>query len=180
LREARITHDDEARVILTEAQLDALADYVRMCRAELGLAEWHLIIGRHEPAVADNGDVPHAEVIPTDGRYVAYLRFSDAFWRLPAIDQREAVTHELVHLLHVGVTEPVRAGHWRQLAGLAAADGLWVEVKRQAEYMTDKLASILAPYLPMPDLPRPPHSGSSNAPLATPDAAPDGAMAGGG
>lgn len=154
MREAPIELDNDI-VIATEPMLDALCEYLGAVRAKLGLAEWHLIVSRRLPKALDGGEPPFAQVIPTDGRYIAVIKFDEAFWRAPAAEQRNAVVHELAHLLHVGVTEPIRTGHYRTLVGGAAADGLWEQVRMAAEYMTDKLTSLLQELVPLPELPRP-------------------------
>lgn len=184
MREAPIELDNDL-VTATDPMLDALCDYLGAVRAKLGLAEWHLIVSRRPPDPLD-GEVPTAQVVPTDGRYIAVIRFAEPFWKAPPAEQRNAVVHELTHLLHLGLTEPIRRGHFRQLLGLAAADSLWVEVQRAAEYMTDKLATILAELVPLPDFPRPETpagaivAGHEASPAAAPDPVPDGVGGSGG
>ena len=126
----------------------AVRTYVTEIRRLLYLQHWRIEMPAEYP---ENGDDAIVEVHPTAGRYYAMLRFGPEFWSLDQEDTRNAIVHELLHLHHVRVTDAVRIDEYRQELGQSLYNQLNGAVKREAEYMVDALATVIAEYLPLPE-----------------------------
>lgn len=136
---------------------EKLRAYIEVVRSLMNLGFWSLKLSHVGPLDRPGeGDVVDytAQIEPVDGRYLATMRFGEAFWRMTPEDQRETVVHELAHLYHVGVDTPLRVGAWRQQLGQGLYDHVVGEMKRGLEYATDHVAGVLAEYMPLPELPK--------------------------
>jgi hypothetical protein len=140
----------------TDAQWEALADYVDKVRAQMNLGQWNLKLAHDPPPESDDPatDVT-AEIKPIAGRYMATIRVAIGFWEEKPEDQRTVIVHELAHLYHQPATEPIRAGGILKQLGQATYDVLWAEVQRGAELLTDHVTTVMADWMPLPDLAKP-------------------------
>lgn len=129
----------------------ALVTYIDMTRRALHLGDWQIDI-RFD---ADEDDAAATDLV--DGRRCATIRFpadGDGFLDATPEDQRETVVHELLHCLHGEITWMCES----DLAEVLADDThrLWMlSFRRAMELTVDRLAGLLAPHLPAPDLPSP-------------------------
>ncbi|HEY6014247.1 MAG TPA: hypothetical protein VIU37_09570 [Candidatus Limnocylindrales bacterium] len=115
------------------------------------LQAWDLdLLGTQPP------DDAFAETITNGQRFHATMKFADALFDQPLEDQRTYFVHELLHLTHPGIEDPIRSGEWRQQIGQALYDHMWGEVKRGIEYMVDFVSRLVARGLPLPPWAEPP------------------------
>lgn len=63
---------------------------------------------------------------------------------------RNTITHELLHLHHVRITDIIRLGKYRETLGQNLYDQLEDQVKMESEYMVDALSTVIADGLPLP------------------------------
>jgi hypothetical protein len=133
---------------LSKARRRALHRYVERVRNALYLKHWRIDLPDEYPD--DSPDEVLAQIDPCDGRYVATIRFGPGFWERDPETARETIVHELLHLHHVRVTDAVRLGAFRDELGQNAYDQLITGLKREAEYMTDVLTSLIAPTVLVP------------------------------
>lgn len=131
----------------SKRQRKALGAYVRSVANDLELRDWTFDVSRDEPS----DDTHFAAIRCTYGRKRATIKFRDDFYTDSAIEQREAVCHELIHAHLSGI-------EW-QFANIGnhvsrdAYDMIWGGLKDQVEFATDALAVALAKHLPLPELP---------------------------
>jgi hypothetical protein len=134
--------------MLTEAEEDVLADYVRHVASELQLRDWAFTLSRDEP---DSSDA-QASVEPTYGQKHAMIYLRHDFRALRPERQRHCLVHELVHCHLAPVCDLIRLGLTPVLGALFTA-AIWEPFRQQIEYATDALASALAKHLPLIDWP---------------------------
>jgi hypothetical protein len=109
--------------------------YARDLADRLGLRDWRVAVSDDPPE--DPGATASIECV--EGRRLAILRLSDRFLAGRPADQRQTVTHELIHCHLAPLDQVVMA------AGLSDP---WVRVI--LEYAIDGLAAAVAPMLPIP------------------------------
>lgn len=134
---------------MTDDQVNALDAYVKRLQEAMRLTHWVVLV-QAKWASKDKLATIHT----TAGRYVACLWVSRSFWKRPSEDQRNTITHELIHLTHSNVTDEVRLGEYRQQLGQVMYDALHTNVLRHVEMMVDHLAGLLAPTMPLPAWPK--------------------------
>lgn len=111
----------------------------------MGLRDYTLDAG-HEPPMIDGA---LAEVRIAEGRRHARVRVAEDFQEHSLEEQRHALVHELVHPLLAHLMEAVEGGVRDELGG--AAFRVYVgTVRREAERVTDVLASVIAPSMELP------------------------------
>ena len=130
----------------TEAQGLALAAYIATLLPTLRLSHWQVKV---QPEPASEGH--EASVSCTEDRYIAAIRVSQEFWTLPPETQRNVITHELIHVHNSQVDDAVILA--RKPLGEQAWALFWGSYAHADEYATDALAAVLAPFLPLPELP---------------------------
>jgi hypothetical protein len=125
---------------------DDLEAYVSEIQTALNVAHWKVSIAR------DASDVDAwADINPHEQNHTAELRISHDFCQTPEM-QREVLTHEMLHLVTARLDQTVEA--------LEDAMGkvLWAVFEPQYENATeravDQLARVIAPFIPLPDLPK--------------------------
>jgi len=125
---------------------DDLEAYVSELQAALNLAHWKVSIAR------DASDVDAwADINPHEQNHTAELRISHDFWKQTPEHQREILIHEMLHLVTARLDQTVEA--------LEDAFGkvIWAVFEPQYENATeravDHLARVIAPFVPLPDLP---------------------------
>jgi hypothetical protein len=133
---------------LSKARRKALHAYVERVRNALYLKHWRIDLPDEYPDEDPGGVL--AQIDPCDGRYVATIRFGPGFWTRDPDEARDCIVHELLHLHHVRVTDAVRLGAFRNELGQNSYDQLMTAMKREAEYMTDVLTSLVAPTVAAP------------------------------
>jgi hypothetical protein len=127
------------------ARLAALTSYVADLQARMGLVQWHVIIHEHKL----HGLI--ARVDPTEGRYYTYLSVArPTFWNLDPEWQRNAIVHELTHLVQLPATDIMDHGKWKEDLALPVWRDVLSSWTRGIELMTDHLTTIIAPSMPLP------------------------------
>lgn len=134
-----------------------LAGYVETLRNALYLQAYEVIVRRGAPP--QEGAL--ALIQPVDGRLLAELYVSGDFWQETPKEQRQTITHELLHLVHREASDVIRLGAWIRHVGQGTYDATWEAVRDQFEKMVDRLAVIVAPSLPLPP-DRMPHGDEPN------------------
>lgn len=138
----------------SEARQKALTDYIGDLLRRMNLDRWVVrIIYDEHPDRASEGRVI-AEMDPIRGRHLGTLTFGERFWHLPRADMRETIVHELLHLAHANLWFVIDSDPVRSALGPSSAVVL-DNLDREIELMTDHLAGIIAPSMPLPPrLPR--------------------------
>jgi hypothetical protein len=111
------------------------APYVRKLADILHLRDWRVDVNEESPADSN----AWASCCPIEGRKCAEVRLSESFLNDEKIDQRQTITHELLHC-HLG---PM----WRVIE---AEGNATAAAKLAMEYCVDGLADAIAPLLPEP------------------------------
>jgi hypothetical protein len=133
--------DTEAR----KAAIGRLTPYITTLQAALGLAHWHIII--YDDPHPYKPDVV-AVVDPGEGQNLGELWLNDGALAEESEDLRDTIVHELLHL-HQGHVLHAVDSLSREFG--ATAWNLWeAGFRRELEYMTDALARVIAPHLPLP------------------------------
>lgn len=125
---------------------DALHEYVKEVRRLLFLQHWRIDLPNEWPDVEDVS----AQIVPVEGRYLATLRFGEGFWSQSPDEARATITHELLHLHHVRLSDVVREGEYRHELGRSLYEHLYDQVRHESELMTDALTSLVVELLPLP------------------------------
>jgi hypothetical protein len=126
-------------------RLAALSSYVADMQARMGLVQWQIRVGESRI----KGLL--AKVDPCEGRYWARLTVHrKSFWRLSPEEQRNSVVHELVHLVHQPATRVIEYGKWREDLALPVWRDVHSEFVSGVELMTDHLANVFSPLMPLP------------------------------
>jgi hypothetical protein len=121
-----------------------LVSYVAAMLEELGLSRWHVETKVVEYPGVD--DETNAVTVTTDGRLHAVLELSPLALR-PAVELRQTVTHELIHLALRDAVDVVRLGAQRVLSPGEYAL-LWECFRQAFELAVDELATAVSPHLP--------------------------------
>jgi hypothetical protein len=125
----------------------ALDAYVADAAILLNLSDWEISISR-DPSEPD----AHADIDPHSQRTTAELRVESGFFALSPERQRLIVAHELGHLIHARVDRVVEnLEETLGTVGWAILEPNYVDA---AERTVEHWARIVAPYLPLPELPR--------------------------
>lgn len=130
---------------MSEPRWDDLRAYARQLADLLHLKDWTILFDQSPP---ENDDAI-ASIDPCEGRKVATVHICSDFWEREADEQRQTITHELIHCHHDSASEIVRVDLVKHLSQ-QAYDILWGGYKRQMEYCVDGLADAIAPFLPLP------------------------------
>lgn len=130
---------------ITTEQADAIQLYLWELRNALHLTHWDVFLG--VKAAAANC---HASIFPTEGRYVAEVRVQKDFWTALDADAKRAVlTHELLHLVHRGLTEVSRKTlHVSDYLPRRTYALVWEQIRLESELMVDHLTAVIAPTMP--------------------------------
>jgi Zn-dependent protease with chaperone function len=129
----------------TAEQADAVQLYLWLLRDALNLSHWDVYLS----SKAADTDC-HASVLPTEGRWTAEVRINQHFWtRLDDTEKRSVLTHELLHLVHRGMSEVVRKSlHVSGYLPQGAYRLLWEQVRLESELLVDHLTTVIAPTMP--------------------------------
>lgn len=134
-----------------------LQAYVRDLADRLGLRDWTIRIDK-EPA----SDGACAEIQCLSGQKRAILALGKNFYTPEDCDtageiadwQRHTLVHELVHC-HLASARQSVEDALDALAKPKASDAVFVSIDLQLEYATDAVADVVAPLMPLPNLPVP-------------------------
>ena len=134
---------------MNDAQHAALQTYVRAIADQLLLRDWEIIVSRDH---TDGDDPALADIAVLAVEDYATVRVNVGFFVQTPTRQRETVIHELIHA-HTDRVKRV----WNQINEQVKDNDLltfgWELQRRELEILVQKLARILAPTLPLPDLP---------------------------
>ena len=124
-----------------------LEEWLADAQANLGVTDWKVNV------VKDASDVDAwADIDPHSQNLTADLRVAHDFWRQEPEKQRLILTHELLHLVTCRTDRVVE--NLEEALGKVA----WAVYEPQyldaTERMTEHLATIIAPYLTMPEFPK--------------------------
>lgn len=124
-----------------------LEDWLAEAQANLGVADWKVNV------VKDASDVDAwADIDPHAQNHTADLRVAHDFWRQEPEKQRLILAHELLHLVTCRTDRVVE--NLEDALGKVA----WAVYEPQyvdaTERMTEHLATIIAPYLTLPEFPK--------------------------
>jgi hypothetical protein len=108
--------------------------YVRELADLLALKDWQVVVSEEKP----DGDAI-ASVNCCDGRKLATVKLSEGFFSDSIEDQRQTITHELIHC-HL-------APFWEAVKRKARHDETLVMLM---EYSVDGIADAVGPLLPLP------------------------------
>lgn len=126
-------------------RLAQVRPYVEILQAAIGLAHWHVII--YDDPHPRKPDVV-AVVDPGEGQNLGELWLNDGALEEEPEDLRATIVHELLHLHQGHILHAID-----DLSGEfgTTAWNLWESgFRRELEYMTDALARVIAPHLPLP------------------------------
>lgn len=126
--------------MIKDREFKAIADYLRWLKHELNLNEWNVYVLEEPPEGAEDGTL--AMITPTEGRNVATIRIAPQLMDLSHEEIRRVLCHELLHLHHRNMLEPVR-----KIGGALSMDAyliLWENMRLASEIMTDQLAYAFA------------------------------------
>ena len=124
-----------------------MEEWLADAQANLGVTDWKVNV------VKDASDVDAwADIDPHSQNLTADLRVAHDFWRQEPEKQRLILTHELLHLVTCRTDRVVE--NLEEALGKVA----WAVYEPQyldaTERMTEHLATIIAPYLTMPEFPK--------------------------
>lgn len=123
-----------------------LGRYVRFIADELGLTSWTFEINHDN---LEPGNPALACITSVYGQRKAEVEFRYDFCAYPLEQQRHVVVHELLHC-YTPACPP--GGLWgiEPLIGTAASTVLAERIRRDAEHVTDALATAFARHMPLP------------------------------
>jgi hypothetical protein len=125
----------------------ALDAWLLESQAALNVADWKINV------VKDASDVDAwADIEPHSQNLTADLRVSHDFWRQEQEKQRLILTHELLHLVTCRTDRVFE--NLEEPIGKIAYALIEPNYTDQAERAVDHLASIIAPYLSLPEFPK--------------------------
>jgi hypothetical protein len=120
-----------------------LAAYCREVADHIELRDWHIEL------VWDDQSWATADATVASGRKWVRIRWSEAFWTDPPVEQRDTVVHELVHAHLEGMDGLVRSEAVQRAMG-NAAHGILVAAHLDAlEHACDAITRALAPSFPL-------------------------------
>lgn len=113
----------------------------------LGLEAWEITVLR------DAADVTaHADIDPAPQRWTADLRLAHDFFAQSPEKQRLVLTHELIHLVVARADQVVE--NLEEPLGKIAFGLFEPNYVDASERAVEHLARIIAPFLPLPELPK--------------------------
>jgi hypothetical protein len=131
---------------MTEHEWTLLQHYVRHLGDIIGLRDWTLIVSRD---ALDNDDA-FAMVRPVEGKKHATIFVCKDFRAQTPEEQREVITHELIHCHLATAIDVIRLDLCRSaVLGQPVYDICWNAFKRQIEYAVDGMAEEWAKSLPL-------------------------------
>lgn len=124
-----------------------LEEWLTEAQANLAIADWKVIV------VKDASDVDAwADIDPHSQNLTADLRVAHDFWRQEPEKQRLILTHELLHLVTCRTDRVVE--NLEEALGKVAWAVYEPQYTDATERMTEHLATVIAPYLALPEFPK--------------------------
>lgn len=140
-------HDSGRSV--TDERVKALMHYLEDVQRELGLTEWRIVL-KYDLRPDKEGMLAQIETVTN--RYIAQVRVAEDFFAEEPHVQRNAIVHELLHVIE----EPIYGALWEtsldEIVGKAVTTILTSGMNAAIERVTDRLAGIIAESLPLPAL----------------------------
>lgn len=125
----------------------ALDAWLANAQRVLGLSGWTVTVLRDAADVTAWADIEaHSQANTAD------LRLAHDFWRQSAVRQRLVLTHELIHLVTSRVDRMVDT--LEEPIGKLAFAVFEPQYSDATERMVEHLATVIAPTLPLPSLPK--------------------------
>lgn len=134
---------------MTPAQHNLLRRYVRGMANALELRDWTVTLSRDYPDAEDT----LADIKCTYGRKLLTIRLCKGFEYRSLEDQRQSITHELLHA-HLSGLEWTYNNLGNHLAA-STFDAVWGSMKDQIEFATDAIADAVSKHLPLPTQAKP-------------------------
>ena len=106
---------------------------------------WELRVKIEEDPGGDEGADAHVD--PTSGRYHAAISISEDAVKEGGDRLRYVAVHELVHLYHQESSDVIRKGLVPALSS-QTYEVIWEMFSHQTELMVDRLATLIAPFMP--------------------------------
>lgn len=127
---------------MTTKQFRGIELFIGRLLSTLMLSEWQIKVD-HIPVEEDEGDgngTLVAFIDPCFGRKVATLHMAHDFLEMPRDEIAQTLIHELVHLHHRDMLEPVRLMGESGALGSQAYQVLMDSIKSPMEVMVDQIA----------------------------------------
>jgi hypothetical protein len=140
---------------LPDDHVDALLIYVSQLIIAMGLPSYRVLI-MEEPA----DDDAIAEIKHIDGRYVAEVYLGKDWLERSDDEQRDTITHEVLHLWHRRLTDWLNA-ELRDLMHDHEFERIERQFHSEAELMVDNIAMIMSDTFRLKEAWREAHDGSS-------------------
>lgn len=134
-------HTEQAQ--FTEEECNILQRYIWEIRDILGLSHWDVYLSRDYAE-----DTAQASVHPLFGRHIAAIYINRLWFTYSPEDQRNAMVHEMLHIVHNSQTDIVRVGYSQVIKNKLIRNAMWSMFENQTELMVDHLANHLAPLMP--------------------------------
>lgn len=134
---------------MNDAEHAILSAYLRELADALLLRDWEIALDR---AWADPSSYAQVNVWHCENH--ATVRVCEGFWGHPAHERREWLTHELLHV-HTDRQERIVAQLAEQWDENSACQFAREAHRKETEICTQRLARIIAPFLPLPPEVRP-------------------------
>lgn len=136
---------------LTELQVAALQAWLDDAKGRVRLGHW-TFVAKAEP--------PRGDPDAFAGQYIhdfsdtAEVKLGSSFWQQSPGERRETLAHELVHdhlyrehgFVDRELKDRLSRAEWKLVRR---------RLRREREVMIDHLAAVIAPLLPLPDIPDP-------------------------
>lgn len=128
----------------SEEQANALQLYIWTIRDIFRLHHWDVYLANQYAE-----DSAQASVHPLYGRHVAAIYINKNWFNYPPEDQRNAMVHEILHIVHNEQTDVVRVGYSSAMPSHKVGNAFWALFERETEMMVDHLANCLSEFFPL-------------------------------
>ncbi len=126
------------------AGIERMRAYVAIVQPLLRLSQWEIYVQFQYPS--REGALAESDTVR--GRWVATIRFGDGHFLDAPQDQRNTVIHELLHVVTANERRVVWESYECPLPGDKSI--AWKAYDFEQEMVMDHLATVLAPFLPLP------------------------------
>ncbi len=129
---------------MNDAQHAVLSGYIRDLADAMGLRDWSISLGRY---ISDTGEY-RAQITLHRQKDEAEVELSEAWFGRTPEEQRQTVVHELLHIHTARLCRTLT--RFTEQVGGELATYLAKEHDEEEEIVIERLARVLAPYLPLP------------------------------
>ena len=123
--------------------------YLRTLADQMGLRDWRIELSDEYPEKEDAA----AQVNCVYGRKLAHIRLAKEWGTYSKEEQRHYLVHELVHP-HIEPMFCMVENDMKGVLGNQAYEVLIWPYRRTMEFTVDGLASVIASFIPLPDVPK--------------------------